>query len=189
MKNVVNDGLRENTLGIILKKILPNTKWIHDKVVPELDNTKPDYRCEELKLIVEFDGYQHYTKSKEIVRDYQKDKMRKQAGYNNIRIPYFVQLTAEVVCNLFEDYDIVLDDYSKGYPHGFISDNVIYPADFCSLGVRRFTKDLQRFGDTVRNDIAKSLANKVNMSEYQLKPIRVLSGYRRFFADDLDGES
>ena len=36
-------------------------------------NTRPDYRNDELMLIVEFDGEKHYTDPNVIYRDEQKD--------------------------------------------------------------------------------------------------------------------
>jgi very-short-patch-repair endonuclease len=51
-----------------LKRIFPSETFIHDKVVPNSNTkTRPDYRCEKLKLIIEFDGDQHYRNVKKLV--------------------------------------------------------------------------------------------------------------------------
>ena len=45
---------------------------------------------------------------------------------------------------------------SKDFPHGFIADTVVFPADFCELGIERFLNDLGRFA-AIRSDIVVSL--------------------------------
>ena len=66
-------GLHRTGLEEYLKVIFPEIskeEWIHDKGVPgSKSQTRPDYRCESLKLIVEFDGLQHYQKPDVICAD------------------------------------------------------------------------------------------------------------------------
>ena len=49
--------LTENNLKNILKEIKPEFTFLHDKSVPDSKNRRmrPDFRCDELKLIIEFD--------------------------------------------------------------------------------------------------------------------------------------
>ena len=35
---------------------------------------RPDYRSEKLKMIIEFDGWQHYQKLDQIQKDYENQK-------------------------------------------------------------------------------------------------------------------
>ena len=59
-----NNYLTESKLSNLLKEIYPSEEFEHDKKVPNSDiNLRPDYRSDELKLIVEFDGYRHYSVS------------------------------------------------------------------------------------------------------------------------------
>ena len=91
----------EEYLAVIFPEI-PADEWVHDKCVPGLKRKiRPDYRCERLKLIVEFDGLPHYKNPNTIKKDEEKDKIYKDAGYKVVRIPYFIQLTNEVIEKLF----------------------------------------------------------------------------------------
>lgn len=63
-----NEYLTELRLGSILNEYSQH-KFIHNKFVPNsnLKRFRPDYRCDELSVIIEFDGYAHYCNSKQIV--------------------------------------------------------------------------------------------------------------------------
>lgn len=153
--------LTESTLGTFLQ-LNPyfydqGCEWIYDKSVPGSNiKNRPDYRCEKLKLIVEFDGYLHYSQMKSILNDYKKDEVYKKLGYKVIRIPYFVQLEPRTIKQLF-GFD---NDYPQDYPHGFIDDKALLPCDFCEEGIRKFVKDLNKF-DVIYDDIVDSLKAKV----------------------------
>jgi hypothetical protein len=152
----MNDYLDESKLGLILNKIYPNQDFVHDKTVPNSELlTRPDYRCDNIKLIVEFDGDRHYREAKKIKTEKNKEIKYSEMGYKVVRIPYFVQMSNLIVKHLFEiDFD-----YKQHYPHGFISDKVILPADFCELGIKKFQADLEKFS-YAKNDIIKSLKKK-----------------------------
>lgn len=150
----MKDYLTEESLGIFLNEYLREGEWIHDKSF--LCKMRPDYRNDSTKTIVEFDGYLHYTSAKRIISDKIKDELYINNGYHVIRIPYFVQLSEQVIYNLFE-IDI---DYKQNYPHGFIDKTCILPADFCSLGIEKFKNDLKRF-HFISDEITKSLLNKI----------------------------
>ena len=91
-----------------------------------------------------------------MIEDKTRDQILTDAGYRVIRIPYFVQMT-EPVIGVFIQSQIVNRDQFKDFPHGFISDTVVFPADFCELGVVQFVEDLERFA-AIRADILGSLA-------------------------------
>jgi hypothetical protein len=64
-------------------------------------------------------------------------------------------MTPPVILHLFGKY--VTDNTSfKDYPHGFIAKEVVFPADFCELGIQRFLADLKRFS-FIAADIRASL--------------------------------
>lgn len=148
--------LTEEKLGYYLKLIYPNVEWVHDKAFPN-NRFRPDYVCHELNIVVEFDGYQHYTVAKTIIRDMAKDKILKELGYTVIRIPYFIQMSTEIVKKLFEKTIVI----EQVFPHGFISSKstMIFSADFNELGVDKFNKYLIRF-QCVREDILNSMRQK-----------------------------
>lgn len=116
------------------------TDWVHDKKVPSLKGTsiRPDYRNEELKLIVEFDGLQHYTKLDTILKDISNTHIYQNDGYKVVRIPYFVQLTNEVVEKLFRrKVDVELFDPSIP---SFSVEAAVTPAYVTPLGLRRMAE-------------------------------------------------
>lgn len=110
-------------------------------------------------MIVEFDGYLHYTQAKRILQDNEKDANAIKFGYNVIRIPYFVQLSPSMIKELF---NLSIPEYQQIYPHGFIDTKACLPADFCELGIEKFKNDLVRFDASgISQDICISLANRV----------------------------
>jgi hypothetical protein len=130
-------------------------EFVHDK--PFLGRKRPDYRNDELKLIVEFDGYAHYTTAKGVLDDVLKDELYTGSGYRVVRIPYFVQLSTETVKSLFDiDYD-----FEQKYPPGFVDRKCVLPADFCTLGLKRFLCDFRKLPVSVRKSVLNSLYVKI----------------------------
>lgn len=169
--------LDEAKLGQCLAAIFPNYEFVHDRAVPNASiSNRPDYRCDELKLIVEFDGYQHYCQIDTIFKDKLKDSVYTSIGYRIVRIPYFVQLTNDVVKHYFGVSDV---DMQINFPHGFIADKgAKLPAEYCSLGIVRFVNELRELHflqtsiisslkaklDKYKGDMSRVLP--INMSEY-----------------------
>jgi len=157
MERNSEDYLTEKRLGEILDAVLPEHDFIHDKAVPKAKNNRrrPDYRSEKLRLILEFDGDTHYTQSKRILTDKEKDEDYKALGYRIFRIPYFIQITPELLKEFFgSDFT-----YQQKYPHGFIDPKAVLPADYCELGIEAFKADLQRF-EAYKTEILNSLKEK-----------------------------
>lgn len=100
-------GLHRTGLNEYLKVIFPDIDdWVHDKALVLTVNNKvcrkrPDYRSEKLKMIVEFDGIQHYTMPDRIKNDVLSTKFYERLGYKVVRIPYFIQLTNKAVKYFF----------------------------------------------------------------------------------------
>lgn len=149
------DYLTEASLGRFLRERLDGDV-VADRVVPDLGRRfRPDYRSERHRLVVEFDGDQHYRSAGHVLRDQERDAILRAAGYTVVHIPYFVQLDAATIGLLFGT--LVTDQSAfKSFPHGFVAEKVVMPADFCELGVQRFLNDLERFV-AVAGDIAASL--------------------------------
>jgi hypothetical protein len=149
--------LTETELEHILSIIFPYNTFIRNKTVPNSNlKSRPDFRCDDLMIIVEFDGYLHYSKCNTIISDKIKDKEYSKLGYTIIRIPYFVQISSEVIKQLFnKNIDIIQE-----YEHGFIDSTAMLPADYCELGLKRFILDLERF-NYIKNDIIKSIIDKI----------------------------
>lgn len=129
--------LNETILGEYLKVIYPDHEIIRDKIIPNSNcRFRPDYRIEELKLLVEFNGFSHFSSSATIIRDERKTAIYKALGYRIINIPYFIQLDARML-EIYFGVDGVKAQPSE-YPHGFISKVALLPADFCALGIKSF---------------------------------------------------
>lgn len=148
--------LDETMLGICLRDIFQKD-FIHNKIVPNSNlKTRPDYRNDELMLIVEFDGYKHYTDPSVIYRDSLKVKTYTAMGYKVVRIPYFIQLETRTIKILFGiDYQL-----KQNFPHGFIVDDIVCPAGYCKAGADLYKQDKKRFAN-IWNEIEYSLQMKL----------------------------
>lgn len=72
MKINKDDFLTEKILGEYLEYMF-DFDIVHDKSVPNSNiRNRPDYRIEELKLLIEFDGYRHFCNAKTILNDIKK---------------------------------------------------------------------------------------------------------------------
>ena len=170
--------LTEKSLGEALSFIFPNQIFIHNKKVPNSGiNNRPDYRCEGLKLIVEFDGYMHYTDSRTQTRDINKISIYELMGYKVVNIPYFVQLSKETIKYYF-DLDV---DWIQTYPHGFIDSNCKLPADFNSRGIRNFRNQILNLPIDIRDEIMESLLEKIYLFNC---PLMVLPVYNDTYEYD-----
>jgi hypothetical protein len=99
-------GLHRTGLEEYFAVIFPTVKdWVHDRALGEVSGrmirSRPDYRSEQLKLIVEFDGLQHYTKPDKVQKDADLTTTYQALGYKVARIPYFIQLSNKAVLTLF----------------------------------------------------------------------------------------
>ncbi len=141
-------GVCRTGLDEYLAVIFPNTHdWIHDKGGVELDGkklgTRPDYRSESLKMIVEFDGLPHYTNPDVILKDLQNTENYEKAGYKVVRIPYFIQLSKDAVKELFS-VDLDQELFDDSIPSlGLKGRNT--PAYLCHEGIKRMAKEFLRF--------------------------------------------
>ena len=139
-----------------LNVIFPNvTDWICDKAFGEHDGKKykirPDYRSDSLKLIVEFDGLPHYKNPDSIERDRNNQMQYEQCGYTVIRIPYFIQLTNDVVKKLFK-VDIKEPLFDGSIPSLGINGQHS-PAYLCPAGIRRMAKEFIEYPEQYQVNI------------------------------------
>jgi hypothetical protein len=147
--------LDERSLGRFLRERL-DSETIANALIPSTPRRfRPDYRSERHRVVVEFDGDEHYRRALHVIQDAERDDLVAALGYRVIRIPYFVQLTTVTINQLFGA--LVANQFPfKEFPHGFIARTVIFPADFCELGIERFQRDLDRFA-SIKVDILTSL--------------------------------
>ena len=140
----LDTGLHRTGLEDYLAAIFPKTTdWVHDKPIGNGSKKRPDYRSESLKLIVEFDGIPHYTSPKNIRQDEINTSFYQSLGYKVVRIPYFIQLTNEVVKSLF-DVEVEEKLFDETIPSmGSSLPNT--PAFLCHQGVIRMAKEYKKF--------------------------------------------
>ncbi len=149
-------GLHRTGLEDYLKIIFPNVDdWVHDKALGLVDGklcrSRPDYRSEKLKLIVEFDGLQHYTKPDIIEKDFKTTKLYQTFGYKVVRIPYFIQLTNKAVKTLF-DIEVSEELFDETISSlGIEGQNT--PAYLCPAGVVRMANDFKKFPEQQKTNI------------------------------------
>lgn len=143
-------GLHRTGLETYLKAIYPDVNdWVHDKSIPGLQvsgkvcRRRPDYRSEKLKLIVEFDGLQHYTNPKVIKSDEEGNIIYKKAGYKVVRIPFFIQLSQDAVKKLF-GVSVQQQLFNEEFcSMGINGRNT--PAYLCPAGLQRMAQDFKKF--------------------------------------------
>ena len=148
-------GLVRTGLNEYLKVIFPEIKesdWIHDEKIDGcIKNIRPDYRCDILKLIVEFDGIPHYTKPSRILKDKENEEIYNNMGYKVVRIPYFIQLTNDAIKQLF-GRDIKEKMFNGVFPSiGVKGQNT--PAYLCYEGLKRMAKDFKKFPDQYKTNL------------------------------------
>lgn len=142
-------GLHRTGLNEYLHVIFPNINdWINDKQIGQFDNgeksrRRPDYRSESLKLIVEFDGFQHYTNPDKILDDLEARKLYEKHGYKVVRIPYFIQLSNNAVKTLFGK-DVVEPLFDETFA-SFGIQGRNSPAYFCPAGIKRMQEEFKDF--------------------------------------------
>ena len=154
----MNEFLTEEKLGKLLNIIYSDFEIIHNKKIPNhIKASRPDYRIDELKLIFEFDGWTHFCNPNRIIKDEENDLFYNSLGYKVIRIPYFIQMDKAFYKNVLNmDRE---NDYF--YPNGFIDDSAKLPAEFCYLGLLKFSKLLNNEYNYCREEIEISLKNKI----------------------------
>ena len=152
----MKDYLTEQNLKLFLEQRFSEL-FIHNKQLVISDfKFRPDFYFPELKLVIEFNGFYHYTTPTTILKDYTKKRLLLQGGFTFIEIPYFVQLDQTVVGLLFADYISDLTRFNT-YPHGFIDVKAPLPAQFCSLGVARFREEIDNKFSVIKFEILRSL--------------------------------
>lgn len=161
---------KNNHLDICLKKLFPNNTFQHRKFIKlEGDCVKNlwyskicvDYICEDLKIVVEFDGESwqgggHFTDPTVCLKDQYNTRILTDMGYKVIRIPFYVQLDKYAIKYYFDiDYKDQL--YETCTDHGFLFPDCKTPAFFCELGLKRFYNDLLTLPKEITRSIIVSI--------------------------------
>ena len=157
-----DDGVHRTELIDYLNAIfIQKTDWIHDKPFVKGRQIRPDYRSEMLNLIVEFDGVKHYTDPTTIVKDKKNEEIYKKQGYKIVRIPYFIQLTKEVVNQMFRSVKGFKPVAEPLFPEGVASfskscivEKYPYsPAFLCPAGLKRMAEDFLKYPEQYETNL------------------------------------
>lgn len=185
-------GLPRTGLPEYLTAIFPETDdWIHDtscnleRVDGKKARTRPDYRSELLKRIVEFDGLPHYTSPEQIQKDAINTRFYESHGYQVTRIPYFIQLTPLTVERLFEthiDFDLYDESVPSVGPKGRNT-----PAFLCAAGVSRMAFEFAQHPEQYLVNL--SALKQVSEGDRLLAGTALLENeYKRLLDEDVDLE-
>lgn len=141
-------GIHRTCLIDYLSVIFPNVHdWIHDKQIGEINGKKyrykPDFRSETLKMIIEFDGLQHYTNPEQILKDDEHTRLYEKGGYKVVRIPYFIQLTNDVVEKMF-GVEVGEDLFNPTVSSMAVSGKNT-PAFLCPAGIKRMAREFKTY--------------------------------------------
>ena len=157
-------GLHRTGMETYLKVIFPKiheSEWVHDKPIPNVGKRiRPDYRCDQLHLIIEFDGVQHYQKPETIRKDEVNQAFYENLGYKVVRVPYFIQLTNKVVKKMF-DVDVKQPLFDPSIPSmGPKGRNT--PAYCCPAGLLRMAKEFHKYSEqyTVNMEALKIIGDE-----------------------------
>ena len=147
--NDKDTGLCRTGLDRYLSAIYPDVKdWIHDKPINQVYEgrklrIRPDYRSEKLRMVIEYDGLQHYQSPKNIREDDRKTRIYSALEYRVVRIPYFIQLTNEAVLKLF-GIEVPTKLFDGTYPSLGIKEQCT-PAFLCPAGIDRMAREFSKF--------------------------------------------
>lgn len=166
---LIEFGQTDNCLNKCLEKLFPNDIFIHNKFIKNNNEfvlnsfgqkIRPDYFCEKLNLIIEYDGYQHYTKPDVILKDEENTIILRKMGYKVIRIPFYVQLDSKNIEYFFKiKYNYNL--YNMCFDSGFKHPKITLPSEFCELGLIRFYNELWKFPSQTVLSIIYSLGYRL----------------------------
>lgn len=167
-KSSVTDPTVQTPIIDYLETIFPGSEWVHDKVIPKdvrtgrgfdgVLRTRPDFRCERLSLLVEFDGVQHYTEPVRIAKDATNDIAYHSMGYRIVRVPYWLALSREAIVHLFgvdvgHDMCRLTRSFSDNPDFGI----GVSTAAFCPTGLERFSNELDALPEVLRDMVVDDL--------------------------------
>lgn len=141
-------GLCRTGLDTYLSAIYPGYEFVHDKMVSVVyekykRRIRPDYRNDDLMLVIEFDGLPHYKDPVRILEDEERCEIYQSCGYKVVRIPWVVQLTNDVVTELFGVH--VNEQLFPRVITTMSVEDKCTPAFLCDAGIKRLCMDLKRF--------------------------------------------
>lgn len=188
-ENKFFDPNRHTTLKTYLERIFPNNTFEYDCFIPKEYFTqhdqpyrryRPDAMCKELMLIVEFDGLSHYQDPEVVRNDIVKDNILNALGFKVVRIPYWIQLSNEVILHYF---DVEVDEPMCELPYSFYDPDTettslrICPGSMCRPGQRRFIDEVNSLPVNTQIQVIEDLAKCMDFLPDPFEPEDVVPMY------------
>ena len=145
-----------------------NHSYLREKELGLSDEVIEKNLQDSITLIVEFDGPYHYQDNSyaflempgcqwvPLCEELDHINLPPEGDTYILRIPYWLQLNEDITFKFFK----VEQDFSKEFPHGFISKNCPLPGTFCTYGEGRFSTEYELLDEWTQEDILKSLIAK-----------------------------
>ena len=119
------------------------------------------------KVAFEYDGPDHYDKVANHERDLRKNELCEEQGIRLVRWPYYFQLTRDVARYFFSDhysdmkYEMAIDAVYRTKNENEILAPGLHksqftPANFTSLGIKRFLKEMKDAPISLRSQVIHS---------------------------------
>ena len=188
---------RHTSLREYLNEIFPDTTdWVynvaisdclHDELALRGDvrvdrRVRPDAFSRSLRIIVEFDGIDHYAKPLRIHKDRERDEEFKSLSIDVVRIPYWIQLSKDNVNYLFSKLEfsgakVCMEHEMCELKYSFFDDGhtdfglSISPAAMCPLGFERFCNEVVGYPSQTQEILEEdlSLVSDACMEKYHIE--------------------
>lgn len=164
-----NGYLSEILLENVLETLFPLSN-IQKQVRFKIESKKTvivDFVVDE-SIIIEFNGFRHYTKTKTIERDFLLKSFCDKNNLKLVEIPFFLQIKKRNVDFLFKDIKIFLDWEDPDYGDGFWSSDTtcVIPQDFNLVGYDIYQNILKNLNKDSVLEIEESLRIKIASGKY-----------------------
>lgn len=184
----VNLNRCESTLSEWMYYLFPNEEIVFDAIIPnevqlnrgakEFHRYRPDVRIENLNLIIELDGINHFQSVKVIMSDKHRDEFLISLRYKVVRIPFFVQLTTEIIEHYFGIKNLKGSVCKCGFYSMTNNPNALnpnMPANFSSLGYQKYLNIVENLPIGARNEIENSIQEAIKLHGYEMVlPINII---------------
>jgi hypothetical protein len=162
MNKILIDGpLDKNNLKQILKSE-PSLKYLGESVKTAKGTIKYDGvvldSVTDIKIAVKLKEPRHYVEPFEVMRNDEDRWAANKSEYKVVEIPYFIQLDDQTFTHYFgrEPVNRIITDEL----HGFHNLSLIPPANFCSMGVNNFMKELGDLPSELFGEVYDSLLDR-----------------------------
>lgn len=173
MSEIIPTGeMSEQNLVNVASILRPNNQWeSQQRFYYDKSNKRRYYKVDCIsydgKIVIEYEGPNHYIDVWKALRDDARQQFFITAGYSFFRWPYYLQLTKSVAEYYFGPIDGQLYSEAIQETYGVSSEDSILacgfhstkntPSNFTYLGVERFLSELRKLPKIVGEQVSESL--------------------------------